>query len=147
MKTLLTILLLAITPLTFAQKKEKQSKKETVSVQEPRKIVMQLTSGDTTVHKMLMKQLSNILTVAPETKIEVVCHGPGLSMLVVAKSIVNEKIIASKAKGVDFVACGYSMKERNVAESEINANARIVEAGIIEIVDRQNEGYVYIKAG
>jgi intracellular sulfur oxidation DsrE/DsrF family protein len=147
MKTLLTILLLAITPLTFAQKKEKQSKKETVSVQEPRKIVMQLTSGDTTVHKMLMKQLSNILTVAPETKIEVVCHGPGLSMLVVAKSIVNEKIIASKAKGVDFVACRYSMKERNVAESEINTNARVVEAGIIEIVDKQNEGYVYIKAG
>jgi uncharacterized protein len=147
MKTILTILIMAITPLAFAQKKEKQSKKETVTVQEPRKIVMQLTSGDTTVHKMLMKQLSNILTVAPETKIEVVCHGPGLSMLVVAKSIVNEKIVAYKAKGVDFVACRYSMKERNVAESEINTNARIVEAGIIEIVDKQNEGYVYIKAG
>ena len=147
MKTLFTILLLAITPLTFAQKKEKQSEKEAVSVQEPRKIVMQLTSGDTTVHKMLMKQLSNILTVAPETKIEVVCHGPGLSMLVVAKSIVNEKIFASNANGVAIVACRYSMKERNVAESEINTNARVVEAGIIEIVDKQNEGYVYIKAG
>mgnify|MGYP006170598927 FL=1 len=147
MKTVLTILLLAITPLTFAQKKEKQSKKETVTVQEPRKIVMQLTSGDTTVHKMLMKQLSNILTVAPDTKIEVVCHGPGLSMLVEAKSIVNDKILASKSKGVDFVACRYSMKERNVSETEINSNARIVEAGIIEIVDRQNEGFVYIKAG
>lgn len=147
MKTILTILILAITPLAFAQKKEKKSKKETVTVQEPRKIVMQLTSGDTTVHKMLMKQLSNILTVAPETKIEVVCHGPGLSILVEEKSIVNEKIVASKTKGVDFVACRYSMKERKVAESEINTNARIVEAGIIEIVDKQNEGYVYIKAG
>ncbi len=147
MKTILAILLLAITPLTFAQKKEKQSKKETVTVQEQRKIVMQLTSGDTTVHKMLMKQLSNILTVVPDTKIEVVCHGPGLSMLVEAKSIVNDKILASKSKGVDFVACRYSMKERNVLEAEINSNARIVEAGIIEIVDRQNEGYVYIKAG
>lgn len=147
MKTILTILILAITPLAFAQKKEKQSKKETVTVEKPRKIVMQLTSGDTTVHKMLMKQLSNILTVAPETKIEVVCHGPGLSMLVVEKSIVNEKIMASQVKGVDFVACRYSMKERNVAESEINTISRVVEAGIIEIVDKQNEGYVYIKAG
>ena len=147
MKTVLTILLLALTPLTFAQKKEKQTKKETLTVQVPRKIVMQMTSGDTTVHKMLMKQLSNILTVAPDTKIEVVCHGPGLSMLVESKAIVNNKIAASKAKGVDFVACRYSMKERNVAEAEINSNARIAEAGIIEIVDRQNEGYVYIKAG
>lgn len=147
MKTVLTILLLALTPLTFAQKKEKQTKKETLTVQVPRKIVMQMTSGDTTVHKMLMKQLSNILTVASDTKIEVVCHGPGLSMLVESKAIVNNKIAASKAKGVDFVACRYSMKERNVAEAEINSNARIAEAGIIEIVDRQNEGYVYIKAG
>lgn len=147
MKTILTILILAITPLAFAQKKEKQSKKETVTVQDPRKIVMQLTSGDTTVHKMLMKQLNNILTVAPETKIEVVCHGPGLNLLVEAKSIVNAKIGESKAKGVGFVACQYSMKERNVQATEINSNARIVEAGIIEIVDKQNEGYVYIKAG
>ncbi len=147
MKTVLTILLLALTPVIFAQKKEKQTKKETVTVLEPRRIVMQMTSGDTTVHKMLMKQLNNILTVAPDTKIEVVCHGPGLSMLIEAKSIVNDKIEASKAKGVDFVACRYSMKERKVSESEINSKARIVEAGIIEIVDRQNEGYVYIKAG
>jgi hypothetical protein len=68
-------------------------------------------------------------------------------MLVESASIVNKKIIESKTEGVDFVACRYSMKERNVAESAINSAARIVEAGILEIVDRQNEGYVYIKAG
>lgn len=149
MKTFLLTLILFTTPIAFGQKKEKNSKKETNKemVQEPRRIVMQLTSGDTTVHKMLMKQLSNILTVAPETKIEVVCHGPGLSMLVSKKSIVNDKIAESKLKGVDFVACQYSMKERKVEVSELNPNARIVEAGIIEIVDKQNEGFTYIKAG
>lgn len=149
MKTILFAFILLIAPLTFGQKKEMKVKEtpQTENKQEPRKIVMQLTSADTTVHKMLMKQLSNIMTVAPETQIEVVCHGPGLSMLVESKSIVGQKIKESKAKGVDFVACKYSMTERKVNESELMKEARIVEAGIIEIVDRQNEGYVYIKAG
>ena len=56
------------------------------------KIVFQLQSSDTTVHKALMKQLNNILTNFPNTKIEVVCHGPGLNMLVTDKTIVADKI-------------------------------------------------------
>lgn len=149
MKTILLAIILLITPLTFGQKKDKKVREMPKSElkQEPRKIVMQLTSADTTTHKMLMKQLSNILTVAPETQIEVVCHGPGLSMLVEDKSIVGQKIKESKAKGVDFVACKYSMTERKVNESELVKESRIVEAGIIEIVDKQNAGWAYIKAG
>lgn len=149
MKIITLVLILLIAPLTFGQKKDKKVKEtpQTELKQAPRKIVMQLSSADTTVHKMLMKQLSNILTVAPETQIEVVCHGPGLSMLVETKTIVGAKIKESKAKGVDFVACKYSMTERKVNESELVKEARIVEAGIIEIVDKQNAGWAYIKAG
>lgn len=149
MKTILFAIILLIAPLTFGQKRDKKVKEspQTELKQEPRKIVMQLTSADTTVQKMLMKQLSNILTVAPETQIEVVCHGPGLSMLVEVKSIVGLKIKEMKAKGVDFVACKYSMTERKVNESELMKESRIVEAGIIEIVDKQNTGWAYIKAG
>lgn len=149
MKTIFFALILLFAPLTFGQKKDKKVK-DTLQTEiklEPRKIVMQLTSADTTVHKMLMKQLSNILTVAPETQIEVVCHGPGLSMLVGSKTIVSQKIKESKVKGVDFVACKYSMTERKVNESELIKESRIVEAGIIEIVDKQNIGWAYIKAG
>jgi intracellular sulfur oxidation DsrE/DsrF family protein len=148
-KSILLILLVALAQVTFAQKKDKKKSANTTTeqVQEPRKIVFQLTSADTTAHKMLMKQLSNILSVAPETKIEVVCHGPGLSMLVAEKSIVAGQIKASAEKGVDFAACRFSMKERNVKEEQLMQNIRIVDAGIIEIVDKQNAGWAYIKAG
>jgi intracellular sulfur oxidation DsrE/DsrF family protein len=56
------------------------------------KIIFQLTTGDTTAHKQLMKQFGNILSVSPTTKIEVVCHGAGLEMLVIGKTIVEDKI-------------------------------------------------------
>lgn len=111
------------------------------------RIIFQLTSGDTTAHKQLMKQFGNILTVSPTTKIEVVCHGAGLDMLVSDKTIVEEKVKQFAEKGVVFNACEFSIKERKVDRSKIIKSAGFVPAGIIEIVSKQEQGWSYIKAG
>ncbi|MBK7305723.1 MAG: DsrE family protein [Chitinophagaceae bacterium] len=118
-----------------------------VTEKQQHKIVFQLTTDDTLAHKALMKQLNNITSVAPGTKIEVVCHGPGLGMLVIGKTIVQEKIQQMKMKGVEFVACEFSMSERNVPKEKIIREAGFVKAGIIEIVTKQEEGWSYIKSG
>lgn len=147
--TLIILAILFVSQVGFTQNSEQNtaSASTTESKQEARKIVMQLTSADTTAHKMLMKQLKNILSVAPDTKIEVVCHGPGLNMLVSEKTIVSQQMKEAAEKGVDFVACQFSMNERNVTKDQLIIHARIVPAAIIEIVDKQNEGWAYIKAG
>ncbi|MDO9186731.1 MAG: DsrE family protein [Bacteroidia bacterium] len=111
------------------------------------KIVFQLTTSDTLAHKALMKQLVNIKTVAPDTKIEVVCHGPGLDLLLNNKTVAHEKIKAAKEKGVEFIACEFSLKERKLDKSTIISEAGFVPAGIIEIVIKQEEGWTYIKSG
>ncbi|MBL7893890.1 MAG: DsrE family protein [Bacteroidia bacterium] len=111
------------------------------------KIIFQLTTGDTTAHKQLMKQFSNILSVSPTTQIEVVCHGPGLDMLVAGKTIVGDKIKLMAEKGVAFKACEFSMKERKVEKEKIIESAGFVAAGIVEIVSKQEQGWSYIKAG
>lgn len=111
------------------------------------KIVFQLSVNDTMAHKALMKQLGNILTVAPSTQIEIVCHGPGMEMLMINKSIVIEKIANFKNKGVVFHACEFSMKERNISKTNIIPSATFVPAGIIEIVSKQEQGWSYIKSG
>jgi intracellular sulfur oxidation DsrE/DsrF family protein len=150
MKALYILLIaVAFTNSAVAQITNKSKKvKSTSTVQQaPRKIVMQLTTADTTSHKMLLKQLTNILSVAPETKIEVVCHGPGLAFLHAQKSIVSQQIGSEKLATVDFAACRFSMTERKVSPEELVPQARIVEAGIIEIVDKQMLGWSYIKAG
>lgn len=114
---------------------------------EPLKIVFQLSTGDTMAHKALMKQIGNITSVEPDTKIEVVCHGPGLDMLRKDKSTVTAKVDEFSGKGVVFNACEFSMKERNVTGEQILPWARFVKAGIIYIVTKQREGWSYIKAG
>jgi intracellular sulfur oxidation DsrE/DsrF family protein len=111
------------------------------------KIIFQLTSGDTIAHKQLMKQFGNMLSVSPTTKIEVVCHGAGLDMLVTGKTIVEDKIKMYAEKGVVFNACEFSIKERKVDRSQIIKSAGFVPAGIIEIVSKQEQGWSYIKAG
>jgi intracellular sulfur oxidation DsrE/DsrF family protein len=121
---------------------------ETVAIEtRQHKIVFQLTTDDTLAHKSLMKQLNNITSVAPDTKIEVVCHGPGLSMLMKEKSIVREKIQQLKKKNIEFAACEFSMSEKNIPKEKIISEAVFVKAGIIEIVTRQEQGWSYIKSG
>lgn len=111
------------------------------------KIIFQLTSGDSTAHKQLMKQFNNILSVSPTTKIEVVCHGGGLDMLVKGKTIVEDKIKNLSDRGVQFMACEFSIKERKVDKSLILPTAGFVAAGIVEVVSKQEQGWSYIKAG
>jgi intracellular sulfur oxidation DsrE/DsrF family protein len=117
------------------------------NIANPHKIVFQLTTGDTLSHKALMKQLNNITTVSPETKVEVVCHGPGLNMIMTEKTIVHDNIQAMSKKGVVFVACEFSMTERNVSKDQIISESIYTKAGILYIVSRIEEGYNYIKSG
>lgn len=111
------------------------------------KIIFQLSIDDSLAHKALMKQLNNITTVAPGTKIEVVCHGPGLNMLVMGKTTVQDKIQQMKMRDIIFVACEFSMRERNIPKEKIIPEAGFVKAGIIEIVTKQEQGWSYIKSG
>jgi intracellular sulfur oxidation DsrE/DsrF family protein len=106
-----------------------------------------MVSGDTLSHKALMKQLQNITSVAPTTQIEVVCHGPGLNMLTNDKSVVSQQLNTMLGKGIAFYACEFSMQERKVEKERILPGIGFVKAGIIAIVERQEQGWSYIKAG
>ena len=111
------------------------------------KAVIQLTSEDTLVHKSLMKQLNNILTVAPDTKLEVVCHGPVINILMIDKTTAHDKIQQMKNKGVIFMACENTLKEKNIAKEKIISKAGFVPSAWVEILTKQEEGWSYIKAG
>ena len=137
MKTIFTICLSVFLFTTNTQAQNKTA----------HKIIFQLVTGDSTSHKVLMKQFGNLLCVAPDTKIEVVCHGPGIEMMMQEKSIVISKIKEFKDKGVVFNVCEFSLKERKVDKSKLIAQSTYVPAGIIEIVEKQEQGWSYIKAG
>lgn len=109
------------------------------------KIVFQLTSADTVIHQTLMNQLKNYFSVAPDLKVEVVCHSGGLNMLLKNSSVVQKEIKAYADKGVSFVACEFAMKKRNVSKDQLIDGAGTVISGVLEIAKKQQDGWSYIK--
>ena len=143
MKKLLVLSLLMI----ISTVKMAAQKTPSVSNLQKYKIVIQLTNGDTAVHRATVKQIFNALAAAPNSKIEVVCHNNGISFLQTAKTFYADKIKELKAKGVTFAACENTLRERKIEKSEIVSEAFFVPAGIIEVVDKQTKGWAYLKAG
>jgi intracellular sulfur oxidation DsrE/DsrF family protein len=112
------------------------------------KIVFQMVSKDTADQNAMVRQLFNIQKLAPGTWVEVVCHGPGISFIQKEKSLVLDKLseLASVIK-VDFVACEFTMQQKKIKKEQLMDGCRTVPGGILEIVDKQDKGWRYIKAG
>jgi uncharacterized protein len=111
------------------------------------KVVIQLTSGDTAVHRSTIKQIHNMLAGAPNSQIEVVCHNQGISFLVSAKTFQAQKIKELSSKGVVFAACENTMRDRNINREELLTEATTVPSGVIEVVKKQRKKWAYLKAG
>lgn len=141
MKNLAILLFTVVYTTSYAQ----SANNEVISTKEHR-IIMQLVSGDTLVHKNLIKQFNNLLAAAPNAKIAVVCHGPGLNFLQKSTSKVAPAIEKLSGK-IEFIACENTMRERNIPKDDILKEASFVKAGILEVVQRQENGWSYIKAG
>ncbi len=145
---MIVVLLSVSTFTTFAQEGKVVPKPaNNAQIIPAHRIVFQLTTSDTMAHKQLMKQLANIKNVTPGTQLEVVCHGPGLDMLIAEKTIVADKIKSLREAGIAFQACEFSMKDRKIEKSQMVPDASYVPYAIIHLATRQEQGWSYIKAG
>lgn len=111
------------------------------------KIIFQLASGDTSVHRSTIKQLYNALAAAPKSTLELVCHNAGISFLQSSKTTVADKIQELKNMGVVFAACENTLRDRKIDKKEIVPQAIFVPSAVIELAAKQKKGWAYIKAG
>jgi intracellular sulfur oxidation DsrE/DsrF family protein len=132
--TLVPILLVA--SLGFAQQKE-------------HRIVFEFTRGDTASFATMMRQLNNITKATAGTaKLEVVCYGPGLNVLMTEKTTVPQQIADFSQKyNVVFAACEASMQRQGIVKSQLLPQVVTVPLATLEISSKQQEGWSYIKAG
>ena len=112
------------------------------------KIVFDITTKDTNVHKAVIRWCNEILNGYPEAKLEVVYYGQSLEMITQGKSVVsNEVTRLINEKNVSFRVCAVAMKRWNIDKSQLLPGVATVPDGIYEILQKQREGYGYIKAG
>ena len=82
-----------------------------------------------------------------DVAIAVVCHSPCINLLHTDKTKFSEKIKQVTAQGITFFACENTLKEKQIAKEKILPEAVFVQMGIGEIVEKQEQGWSYIKAG
>lgn len=111
------------------------------------RVVFDITSKDTNVHKAVIRWCNEILNTEPGAKLEVVYYGQSLEMITQGRSVVaNEVTRLISEKKVSFTVCATAMKRWNIDRSQLLPGVSTVPDGIYEILQRQREGYGYIKA-
>lgn len=112
------------------------------------KIVFQFTNdNDTIQQKAFAKQLKNLTDHWPTAEYEVVLYNMGLEFIMPTKSRHIAAIKKLHAKGVRFVVCENTMKNREITKEQLIPEVEYVLAGIAEIVEKQEQGWSYIKGG
>lgn len=111
------------------------------------RVVLHLQSADTLVHKSVVNQISNIKKEMPDAEIELVCHGPGIEFLLTKKSVYSNRLNKMNLKQVMLVGCEYTMAQRNYTRQELVPFSTTVPFGIVEILKREQAGWLYIKLG
>ena len=74
----------------------------------------------------------------------VVAIGPGLGMLK-ADSLAANGVQEALATGVEFVACGNSMRAQKLTKDDLVDGVTVSIAGYVEILQRQQQGWVYLR--
>ena len=110
------------------------------------KVVVQLNTSDTLVWHGALKNISNLQTaLGPNTQIELVAHGSGISILIDGKTTQKAKIAELAATGVLFKACENTIRERKIDRTTILMQAGTVPSGVAEVVLKQEAGWAYLK--
>ncbi len=96
----------------------------------------------------MIRQVNNVLKNAPDSKIEIVFHGKAVYALVKDKTTVKEKIDdLVNNKHVVVAACNNSMNRFNLTKDDLISSAIVVPVAMLDLTDKQEKGWSYIKAG
>lgn len=111
------------------------------------KVVFQLSAGDTGVHRAMLRQLDNLLVYfeGRVLEVEVVVHGQAYPLLL-ADSIYGAEVSALEGRGVQWLLCANTIRSLPVGAIWL-PEVRIIPAGVGHLVERQLEGWAYLRAG
>lgn len=112
------------------------------------RVVMQMSSSDTLVHKGLFNQLTALKEHwGAEVDIEVLLHGPGVDMVVREKATQLKAIAQASKNGVRFIVCENTLRQRKIEKEELVVGLDFVPFGQVHLITRQEQGWSYIKVG
>ncbi len=110
------------------------------------KVVFQVSDNDPAKWNLTLNNVRNVQNDLGEDKVtaEVVVYGPGIGMLK-SDSPVAKRVADALGKNVKVVACENTMKAQKLTYDDMLPKIGYVPAGVVELIQRQADGYAYIK--
>jgi uncharacterized protein len=110
------------------------------------KVVLQMSDGDAAKWNLALNNAKNLQSDlgAANVDIEIVAYGPGIGMLKV-DSVVGSRVDEALTAGVKVVACENTMRGMKLTKADMQKGIDYAPAGVVEIMQRQQQGWAYIR--
>jgi len=110
------------------------------------RVVLQMSDGDPAKWNLALNNAMNVQTDlgVANVDIELVAYGPGIGMLK-ADSVVSNRVDEAMAAGVKVVACENTMRGQKLTPGDMMGRISYVQAGVVQIMQRQQQGWAYIR--
>ena len=114
---------------------------------EPRQVVFSMTgSTDAEIHHILSSANNVLKFYGPENvQIRIVAYYHGIRGLLKKDKKIALRVKVLMQYNVEFVACENTMRTKKIDRSELIEGTEFVTAGIVEMIERVKEGWIYIK--
>ena len=110
------------------------------------KMVIQVSESDPATWNLALNNAKNIQKDVGRDNVdlEIVAYGPGINMLK-AESEVANRVNEAIDSGVQVMACQNTMRNQKLDKEDMNAKVTYVSSGVVEIMQRQQQGYTYLR--
>lgn len=116
------------------------------SMENPREIVFSINTADDEAIHHVLSVANNVIKFygADNVYMRIVAYYHGIKMLEKKHKKIAVRVDALGLMGVEFVACGNTMKTKNIQEEDLTEYSEVVTAGLVEIAERMKAGWIYI---
>ena len=110
------------------------------------KVVIQVSDAEPAKWNLALNNARNIQTDlgAANVDIEIVAYGPGIGMLKLDSPVAN-RVDEANAAGVKIMACENTMRGQKLTRADMLGSVGYVSAGVVEIMQRQQQGWSYLR--
>lgn len=138
------ILILCISIFAFAKSDFSEPKP---SFESPRKVVMAIKNSDLKLVNATLGTIYNILKEYPSESLNVAVVIYGNGMRAIKKDYDKDtlkRITSLMEYDVEFYGCKNTMESMHWKESDFIDNINFVQAGVVEIIEKQVDGYISV---
>ncbi len=144
MKKMLLMFTLLLT-LSFAETEFAEPKP---SMEHPRKFVFPITKWNRDEINHILGSANNVIKFygVDNTEVVIVAYSQGINALLKHRdNNIRKRVKSLMTYDVEFIACGNTMRTLKIDKKELLDGVEVVTAGIVELIERQLRGYIYIR--